>query len=117
MQLAKFIDNRFQEIRIAEFEAEKARAFSFTREAEMVALHDLRLIIKTLLKWLLIPRLLFIYFGVCIGIFRAPEPVLVALLEKQKAEDEKKKQKLGMQDIGKHKKNHLEQVLNPDQPA
>ncbi len=118
MKLVNFIDNRFQEIRLAEQEAEKNREFNIVREAEQHALHALRHGISTILKWLLIPVLFGRYFLVQLQLVRAPEPVLIRLMEKAKIKDDAEKQKklskLGMKDL--NGKKPLE-VVNPNQPA
>lgn len=113
MKLVVFIDNKFQELRLAEQEGEKRREFSLAREAEQHALHAMRKGISTLLKWAFIPVLFVRYGLVLAGVVQAPEPVLVNLMtELKEKEDAKKLKKIGMAQIRRDT-----ETVNPNQPA
>lgn len=88
MRLVKFIDNRFQELRLLEQADETKAEYSIYRDSETLALQSVLKMLRTTTKWLLIPKVLIHYICVLLGISRAPEPVLINKVK----EDIKKEQ-------------------------
>lgn len=103
MELVKFIDCKFQELRLAEADETKKNEYSVTREAETLALQSVLKAVRTVAKWVMIPKVLGNWLCVCLGIAEAPRPVLLekmkADIEKKQAEDRKKLRKIGMEDL------------------
>lgn len=115
MKLVKFIDNRFQELRLAEQEADKRREFSLLRESETHALHTLRHIVGTIMKWVMVPVVLTRYTLVLMHVVERPEPVLINMLEEMKRKEEQTKKKIGMAEFAR--KKGKSDTINPNQPA
>lgn len=89
MNLVKFIDNRFQELRLKEQEETKKNAYSVTRDSEVMALQAVLKAFRTLTKWVMIPKVLGHYIIAKLGLVPLPRAVL---LEKLEEEQKRKKE-------------------------
>lgn len=97
MNLVKFIDNRFQELRIEEQKEDTKKEYSIHRDSETLALQSILKFWRTLLKWAYIPVVWIHYASVLMKFSPEPQPVLVELLKKNQEKDLKAKaKKVGM---------------------
>lgn len=97
MNLVKFVDNRFQELRVQEQEEDARKEYCLPRDAEVQALQWILSTYRTLVKWLMVPKVLFNFAWMKTGIGREPQPVLIRKMEAERQKDvNKKAQKLGM---------------------
>lgn len=99
MNLVKFIDNRFQELRMVEQEQDARKEYSLIRDSEVLALKAVLQTWRVIFKYLMIPKILLHYFGCSLGFIKKPEPVLLQKMEAQRdaelKEKNKKAEKLG----------------------
>jgi hypothetical protein len=105
MNLVKFIDNRFQELRVKEEEETKKQAYSITRDSEVLALQSILKWFRAGMQFAMISKVLGHYVAVLCGWAEKPRPVL---LDKLKAQIEKEKAE---------KESALLTKLKTDQPA
>lgn len=97
MNLTKFIDNRFQELRVQEQKEDIRKEYCLPRDAEVLALKWVLESYRGLLKWLMVPKVFAQFVWMKTGIGREPRPVLIEQLEADRKKDlEKKAKKLGM---------------------
>lgn len=80
MRLVEFLDNRFQELKLQE--TTKPDKFQLTVDSEMKAVHAVLTTVRTLTRWLLIPKVLGHYCLVVLGLLDKPQPVLIQKLKK-----------------------------------
>jgi hypothetical protein len=85
MDLPKFIDHRFQELRL---ETEGKMEFNAVKDSELKAVHALLNYYRTFLKFLFIPKILCHFFLVKLKLVKEPKPVLMILLKQQKDAEE-----------------------------
>jgi hypothetical protein len=85
MHPIKFIENRFQELRMKEHEEEKRNEYSIARDSEVLALQGLLKFFRVTLKWLMLPKVVLDYMLVVGGLKKRPRPVMI---EKMKADIE-----------------------------
>ena len=87
MNLVQFIENRYQELTL-----ESKNAFSVTKDAEIKASHQILTSYRTFLKWALIPKVIFNFIQVKLGLRDEPEAVLLnqMIAEKKAKEDAEK---------------------------
>jgi hypothetical protein len=97
MNFVRFIENRFQEVRLSQDKLEKEKAYSVTCAAESLALTTVLNGYRTLMKWVMIPKVFGHFACVLLGLAKEPEPVILRLVEQQQRKDlEKKAKKVGM---------------------
>ena len=84
MNLVQFLENRYQELTY-----ETKDAFNLVKDAETKAAHSILNSYRTVLKWLLIPKLFIHYIAVKLHLTAAPEPILLRKLQEQKLAAEK----------------------------
>jgi hypothetical protein len=97
MNFVKFIDNRFQECRLTQSTDEMRKEYTVAVDAEAQALSTVLNGYRSLIKWLMVPKVLVHFILVKAGILGAPRPVLIDKLEADKLKELRdKSKKLGM---------------------
>lgn len=81
MNFTKFIDCRFQELRL---ETEGKDEFDAVKDSELKAVHQLLTYYRSCLKWLFMPKVMMDFISVKLGIKSPPQPVLVNMIKEQK---------------------------------
>lgn len=114
MNFAKFLDARFQECRIAEFNATKEDASNYPIliDAEIKSIHAILTGYRKFLKVLLMPKIFMDYALVLMHLRARPTTPLLDRLKEQKAEEEAAKQK--ELEKAARKVGMLESVKAPD---
>jgi hypothetical protein len=93
MNFVRFLENHFQELRYEQSKQEiKApNAFNVSLDSEIKSTHSILMGYRTLMKWLLVPKVLIHYLLAVLGIVHKPEPILINLARQNKEEEEAKK--------------------------
>ena len=89
MNLPLFVDNRYQEL---QQQSKGEETYNLLLDAQMKGLHTILNTYRGVLKWAVIPKLLFEWWEVRQGLRPSPEPVLVIQMKKAQKEAELKKQ-------------------------
>jgi len=88
LHIVKFIDNRFQELRLAEAAESQNQTYSITRDSETLALQSVLKALRVITKWAYIPKVLAHYALTLLKLLPDPQPVM---LEKIKKDQESQK--------------------------
>jgi hypothetical protein len=93
MDFAKYIDNRFQEVKVLEeaMTGKNPEAFPIAYDAEQKALHAVLTWYRGLLKWCLVPKVFFGYALVCLGLREKPTAPLIERMKALKAKQDAEK--------------------------
>jgi len=90
MKIVTFIENRFQELRLAEDADSKRQAYSILRSSETLACQWILKVLRNMAQVLMVPKVIVQYVLVCARLLPEPQPVLLNMLKEQKAEAEQK---------------------------
>lgn len=90
MNLVEFLDCRFQELK---WETDKTDKFHPVPDAELKATHEILTRYRTALKWVMLPKVLYDYARVQLGLREEPVPILLNMIRAKKAEEDAAKEK------------------------
>lgn len=113
MNLVKFIDNRFQELRLQEEQENLRKEYCLPRDAEVLALQWMLATYRVLFKWIMVPKVFAAFFWMKTGMGREPQPVILDKIKAdQKKDFDQKAKKLGMHGKLSAISNESEQPLS-----
>ena len=95
MDLTRFIENRFQELRLQEskIEANNPEQFPVFINSNIKAHHWVLTQYRKFLQCMFVPNVLFSFWMMKLGLRKEPTAILLKMAREQKAAEEEKKQK------------------------
>lgn len=91
MNLIRFCENHYQELNYSQ---QCRLDYDVKVDAEIKCVHLILTTYRTVLKWILVPKCLFQFVLVNLGLLREPVPVLINKIKQQKEAEEVAKQML-----------------------
>lgn len=85
MNLTRYIENRFQELR---YEESLNQEYSLTRSAHTIALQSVLQILRTILQWVYVPKVLVDFALVKAKLVKEPAPVLLNQMKESKIRED-----------------------------